>query len=144
MDLGGVKVVGGPLVLATDAGVDALEAKLGGTFPEGYRAYVTTLGEGVLGGTFVRVYPPWRIARELAPWRKRLKKYWFWDRGSAVLTKQRAVQSVIVADTLNGDELLFHPGERPAQEESSCQTMSWRCSRTIAGPIPRSSTPAAS
>src|SRR5439155_12964444 len=30
-----------------------------------------------------------------------------------------------------------------AQERSSCKTMSWRCSRTIAGPIPRSSTPAA-
>src|SRR5262245_14152676 len=32
----------------------------------------------------------------------------------------------------------------PAPERSSCKTMSWRCSRTIAGPIPRSSTPAAS
>jgi putative transposase len=32
----------------------------------------------------------------------------------------------------------------PAQERPSCETMSWRCSRMTAGPMPRSSTPAAS
>jgi hypothetical protein len=112
VDLSKVKIVGGPLVLATDAEIDALEAKLGVAFPDGYREYVTTLGEGVLGGIFVRVYPPWRIAKELARWRKRIRKYWFWDQGSAILTKQRALESIVIADTVNGDEMLFHPEER--------------------------------
>jgi hypothetical protein len=111
MDLSKVRIVDGPLALASDEQVNQLETKLGIVFPQGYREYVTTLGEGVLGGTFVRVYPPWRITRELREWRKRIKQYWFWDQGKAVLTKKRATESIIIADTLNGDELIFHPEE---------------------------------
>jgi predicted DNA-binding WGR domain protein len=111
LDLDKVKILSKPLFLATDKEVDALEEKLGITMPQGYREYVKTLGEGILGGTFVRVYGPGTIAKELVPWRKRIKQYWFWDQGSAVLTKQRAVESVIVGDTLQGDELIFHAEE---------------------------------
>ena len=111
LDLGAVTVVGGPLVLATEAEVDALEASLGFPFPAGYREYVTTLGEGVLGGTFVRVYAPWTVEKRLAPWRERIDAYWFWDDGAKLLTKERALESIVLADTLNGDELLFHPDE---------------------------------
>lgn len=114
MNLSNVKIIGGPLVLATDAQVDELEASLDVAFPKGYREYVTTLGEGVLGGTFVRVYPPWRIAKELQEWRERIAMYWFWDQGKSILTQERALESIIITDTLNGDELVFHP-EEPAQ-----------------------------
>ena len=87
------------------------ETQLWLTFPRGYREYITTLGEGVLGGSFVRVYPPWRILRELSEWRERLREFWFWDKGRKVLPKERALEAVIVADTLNGDELVFHTGK---------------------------------
>src|SRR5947209_9621257 len=110
MDLKTIRVVGGPLVLASAAEVADAESQLWITFPQGYRAYVTTLGEGVLGGSFVRVYPPWRILRELAEWRDRIRKYWFWDKGRKLLPKERALEAVIVGDTVNGDELVFHPG----------------------------------
>lgn len=98
-----------PLVLATPADVDALESHLWITFPVGYREYVTKLGEGVMGGTLVRIYPPWRIEKELADWRRRINKYWFWDNGREHLPKDRALECVIVGDTVNGDELVFHP-----------------------------------
>jgi predicted DNA-binding WGR domain protein len=111
LDLTKVKILGKPLIQATDQQVDALEKNLGVTLPQGYREYVKTLGEGILGGTLVRVYGPGTIAKKLNAWRKRIKQYWFWDQGSAVLTKQRALESVIIADTLQGDELLFHPEE---------------------------------
>jgi predicted DNA-binding WGR domain protein len=111
LNLKKVKIIGGPLIVATDKEVDALEKTLGVTLPQGYRDYMKTLGEGVLGGTFVRVYGPWRIAKDLKPWRKRIKQYWYWDLGSAILTKERAAESVIIADSLHGDELLFHPEE---------------------------------
>jgi hypothetical protein len=110
MDLKTIRVVGGPLVRATAAQVADAESRLWVTFPAGYREYVTTLGEGVLGGAFVRVYPPWRVLRELAGWRERIRQYWFWDKGRKVLPKERALESVVVADTVNGDELVFHPG----------------------------------
>jgi len=45
-----VTVVGGPLVLSSQAELDEAEAQLGIRFPFGYREYVTRFGEGVLGG----------------------------------------------------------------------------------------------
>jgi hypothetical protein len=104
-----VRVVGKPLVLATAAEVDALASRLWITFPSGYREYVTRLGEGVLGGSFVRVYPPWRVENEVQGWRRRVNKYWFWDQGRDRLPKERALECVIIGDTVNGDELVFHP-----------------------------------
>src|SRR5262245_54138289 len=58
-----ITVVGGPLVLSTATDVDAAEAQLGMHFPTGYRQYVTRFGEGTLGGSYIRVYPPHRILK---------------------------------------------------------------------------------
>jgi hypothetical protein len=44
-------------------------------------------------------------------WRKRIDEYWFWDDGKDVLTKPKALECVIVADTMDGDELVSHPSE---------------------------------
>jgi hypothetical protein len=60
-----IQVSGMPLVLAKPPEVNALESQLWITFPDGYREYVTKLGERVLG-LFVRVYPPWRILKGLS------------------------------------------------------------------------------
>jgi len=43
-----------------------------------------------------------------ADWRDRIKKYWVWDKGTDLLPKARALECVIVGDTGNGDELVFH------------------------------------
>lgn len=108
MNIHDVPVVAKPVILATPAEVDALAQRLWITFPKGYREFVTCLGEGTLG-SFVRVYPPWRIENELSEWRRRINKYWFWDAGHELLPKERALECVIIADTVNGDELVFHP-----------------------------------
>jgi hypothetical protein len=83
-----ITVIGSPLVLSTPAEVDAAEAHLGIRFPTGYREYVTTFGEGVLGGSYIRIYPPHRIlggtSNNLLQWRQRISECWFWDRGSAL------------------------------------------------------------
>jgi hypothetical protein len=107
-----VTVVGAPLVLSPPAEVDAAEAQLGIRFPSGYREYVTQFGEGVLG-SYVRIYPPRRIlsgANNLIEWRRRIDQYWFWDGSSGTLTKEQALEAVIIGDTLDGDELIVHPG----------------------------------
>lgn len=105
-----VTVVGGPVVPSPPTDVDAAEAQVGIRFPSGYRAYVTRFGEGVLGGSYVRIYPPRRILADLADWRQRIDQYWFWDDGSDVLTRAQASACVIIGDTLDGDELIVHPG----------------------------------
>jgi hypothetical protein len=109
MQIEHVRVIGQPLVLATDADVDELSDRLWVTFPAGYREYVTQLGEGVLGGSYVRIYPPWRIDNALDEWRHRIDKYWCWDEGLDVLPKARALECLVIGDTVEGDELVFHP-----------------------------------
>ena len=94
----------GTPVTATAEQIRALEAALGTRFPSGYREFMLMLGEGTLGGTYIRVYPPWRIERELEAWRDRVREYWFWDG----VPKERVLASVILGDTLDGDELIFH------------------------------------
>jgi hypothetical protein len=109
LNIKNVRVLKKPLVLAHAGEIDALESKLWLTFPSGYREYVTKLGEGVLGGTFVRIYPPWRIDKELGEWRQRISRYWFWEKSRGLLPKERALECIVIGDTLNGDELIFHP-----------------------------------
>ena len=108
-----VTVVGGPLVLSSPAEVDTAEAQLGIRFPSGYREFVTRFGDGVLGGSYIRIYPPRRIltgANNLTEWRQRIDQYWFWDDGRDVLTREQALESIIIGDTADGDELIVHPG----------------------------------
>jgi hypothetical protein len=104
-----VQVSKEPRILANQSEVDAVETRLWFKFPDDYREYVTELGEGVLGGSLVRIYPPWRIEKELAQWRQRINKYWFWDQGREILPKDRALECIIIGETVNGDELIFHP-----------------------------------
>jgi hypothetical protein len=113
MKLNDIKVTGGPLVPVKRSDVTDLESELWFEFPGGYSEYVTKLGDGILS-TLIRIYPPLRIKKELAEWRRRIDKYWFWDRGKKLLPKARALECIIVGDTLNGDELVFHP-HRPGQ-----------------------------
>src|SRR5262249_27848593 len=107
-----VPVRGGPLALPPPAEVNAAEAHLGIHSPSGYREYVPQFGEGVRGGSLLRIYPPRRIlsgANNLAEWRRRIDQYWFWDGGSDVLTKQQVLECIIIGDTAEGDELIIHP-----------------------------------
>ncbi len=141
MTLDDVTVVGEPLVRADDIQVDELETRLGVSFPNGYRQYITALGEGVLGGSYIRIYPPWRILDELQEWRQRIEEYWFWDEGRDVLSKQQALESIILGDTLDGDEVIFRPQQpqrilvlpRHSEQiyvagDDLWQAISWLCS----------------
>jgi hypothetical protein len=126
MDLSKMKFSSASLALASDQDIEEAVSKLKVTFPQGYREYVTTLGEGTLGH-FIRVYPPWRVLAELDSWRDRIRQYWFWDAGSDVLTDEQAEESIIIADTLNGAELIFHPSQSnrllvlPRDDEVICE-----------------------
>ena len=103
-----VQVIGGPLHLSTPEEVAFVEAQLNTKFPDGYREFVTTLGSGDYAG-LIRVYMPLRILKDLEEFRQRWDEYYFWDEGCEVLKKDQVLESIIVADTLNGDEIIFHP-----------------------------------
>lgn len=106
-----VKVAKGPLVTASAEQVRALEAELWLSFPEGYREYISRLGEGSLCG-FIQIHPPWRIEKDLDAWRRLHAQYWFWDEGPQLLPQKRAVECVCIGNTLDGDQLVFHPSRR--------------------------------
>ncbi len=93
--------------------IESLESSLWITLPDGYRDYMTRLGDGVLG-SFVRIYTPAKIRRELNEWRERVNKHWFWNKGKKLLPKDRALECMLVGDTTSGDELVFHPN-RPGK-----------------------------
>lgn len=87
------------------------ERLLGTRFPAGYADFVTRFGEGTYSG-FVRVYPPGRIAAEHRDeFQQRWGEYFLWEEGHDVLPRERVLESIIVADTLQGDELIFHPAD---------------------------------
>lgn len=91
--------------------VTAAEAALGARFPAGYAAFMARFGRGITGG-LVRVFPPNDIlhgSNNVSSWRKRIDEYWFWDESADVLSKAHALESVILGDTVGGDELIFHP-----------------------------------
>lgn len=100
------------LRLSSAHDVDEAEATLGIRFPAGYREYVTRFGEGVLGGSWIRIYPPQRILsgnNNHAEWRERIRQYWFWDEGREVLDQAAALECTLIGDTCDGDELIVHP-----------------------------------
>jgi hypothetical protein len=111
MTLGDLHVTSDPLYYNSAPDVDDAEARLGIRLPAGYREFIARFGEGFLGGC-IRVYPPYQILEgdnNVSAWRERISEYWFWDAGADVLTKDRALECVIVADTIDGDELVAHP-----------------------------------
>jgi hypothetical protein len=103
-----VRIIKQPLVVARPVDVDAFADRMWITLPDGYRDFVTRLGEGMFSG-YIRIYPPWRIENELASWRQRIKDYWFWAEGAPLLPQARAAECIVIGDTIDGDELVFHP-----------------------------------
>jgi hypothetical protein len=95
------------------AAISDAETRLGVRFPDGYRDFIARFGEGLLAG-YVRVYPPYQLLdgdNSIAEWRKRIDEYWFWEEGEAILPKHKALECHIIADTVDGDELVAHPDE---------------------------------
>lgn len=101
------------IILPINSGeIDSLEKKLNTKFPFGYRELICKFGEGWLKD--FRIYPPSRIlsgSNNINEWRKRIDEYWFWDEEPIVITKEKALECIIFADNINGDELIFHPNE---------------------------------
>ena len=83
--------------------VASLESQLGIRLPAGYADYLHRFGEGTLSDT-VRVYPPSRIRDEIVQTRTRWNEYYFWD--STLLSKEQVLASAVVADTVDGDEVI--------------------------------------
>src|SRR4051812_47941427 len=103
-----IKPKGQGLFRVDPSEIEAFESSRWIKFPSGYRDYMTVVGDGTLG-SFVRICTPAKIERELDEWRDRINKHWFWDRGKKLLPKNRALECVVIGDTVSGDELIFHP-----------------------------------
>jgi hypothetical protein len=91
--------------------IEQVEQQMNLSFPCGYAEYMTTLGVGTYCG-YVRVYPPAKILHESHEIQERWNTYYFWDAGWEVLEKEQVVESIPLADTGNGDELIFHPSRK--------------------------------
>jgi Domain of unknown function (DUF4259)/SMI1 / KNR4 family (SUKH-1) len=88
----------------------AVESKLGFSFPEDYRTFVTTLGAGETN-ICIRAFPPRFINDRINETRERFADYWFWTDSPDILTKDRALECLPFFDTDVGDDIIFHPDE---------------------------------
>jgi hypothetical protein len=89
------------------ASLEKLKQHLATALPAGYEELMRTVGPGTLRGA-VRVYGPQTLMRETQLWRERIARYWFWGDGP-LLAKKAAQGATRIADTLDGDELVFLP-----------------------------------
>jgi hypothetical protein len=92
-----------------EAALERLKAETATSLPDGYREMMQTLGPGTLG-TKVRVQGPETILRNAKAWRERVAQYWFWGAGP-LLSQDAAQGAFVVADTIDGDELVFLPAD---------------------------------
>ncbi|EWT01274.1 hypothetical protein N865_05630 [Intrasporangium oryzae NRRL B-24470] len=99
------------LTLHTTEEVDEAEAVLGLRLPDGYRELVTTLGDGVISG-LLRVCRPADLPRRQGFLAEVLHRGWFYDEPDETMSRTNAMESVMVADTLDGDVIIFHPDTR--------------------------------
>lgn len=96
------------LFLTNREEIERCEKMLNIEFDNDYKKYVLTYGNGILGGTYIRIYLPKRITKTLTEWRNRINEYWFWADYNAVLTKEAVLTSVRIGDTFDGDEIILH------------------------------------
>src|SRR5258705_13784995 len=96
------------LTLATSAEVDALEVNLNVSMPVGYKEYVTTLGFGDYCN-YIRIDMPSQILSSYEEYRNFLREYWFWEMGEDILAKEKALESIKIGATIDGDVIIFHP-----------------------------------
>jgi hypothetical protein len=96
------------LTLVAEREIDLLEKHFHMPVPDGYREFMTTLGVG-LYCDFVRVYPPLRILMQCEELRHLWSENFSWIAGERVLSRDEVVQSVIVGDTIDGDQIIGCP-----------------------------------
>lgn len=96
------------LVTSTIEEINQCEQQLHFNFEEDYKTYIQQYGEGLLGGTYIRIYPPMRIIAEQEEWLKRITEYFFWEDGKEVLTKEQVQEAICIGDTFDGDEIIFY------------------------------------
>jgi hypothetical protein len=97
------------LRLWTDADVDAAEESLAGRLPPGYRELMTTLGDGTFCDD-LRVFAPTELASQQAFFRTVFEQAWFFDDPDEELTPAYALASTSFAESLQGDQIIFHAG----------------------------------
>lgn len=93
---------------STDSDVDAAEGALGVPLPAGYRELMTTLGDGVISDILRAIRPA-----ELVAWQEQFQELtreaWFFDEPDETLTQSYALESFMIADSLDGDMIILHP-----------------------------------
>lgn len=129
------------LFVTTEAEIEQCENALSIRLDQDYKEYVLKYGNGIMGGTYVRIYLPARITNTLHVWRKRITDYWFWDDGKEVITKNDVLQSVRIGDTFDGDEIILfandyyvlprHSGLIYKTGSTLSETIEWLCSKGI-------------
>lgn len=110
LDLDRVKVRNGPVRPIAGAEIDTLEMRLSVRMPDGYRAYLTRLGDGSMN-LLAHVLPPATILARIEEHQGQMAAYWFWGEGVPGFGQLDAVRSIPVVDTDVGAIVAMAPGD---------------------------------
>lgn len=79
---------------------------MGNNLPKGYEDFLGNLGVGYVNN-WLRIYHPSEIMDNYVDFQQRLEEFYLWE--EEPIPKERAIASIFLADTMNGDELYFYP-----------------------------------
>jgi hypothetical protein len=105
-----IYLVTGKRQVAGTTEVDTLEQAFGAPFPQGYRDFVTRLGDGYLD-ELISIYPPTRILGSVDAFREAWAACYRWPEGQELLPQSRLLECIPLGETNYQDTIIFHPDQ---------------------------------
>lgn len=103
-----VQKLGNGLEVVSHEHVDAAERLTGAPFPADYREFVTTLGDGQYNAGYIYVLMPRSILAQYEELRRTWHEHAHFWQDSELLSAEELGQAIVLARTVDGDELVFH------------------------------------
>ncbi len=88
--------------------IDELEVSIGCRLPRGYREILTKLGVGTYCD-LINLITPKDVIDRTAKQRELWGAYYDWERGGHILSLDRAKNAYLIAQSIDGDDILLHP-----------------------------------
>jgi hypothetical protein len=90
--------------------IEQLKENFGCSLPE-YEAFVLKYGAAEIA-KMIRVYAPDDILEQYKEFRERWNTYYHWGDSESALEDDELQECFPIADTFNGDEFIFKPGDK--------------------------------
>lgn len=109
MEIPSIYIANSRLQVASEESVRVAQRAIGAQFPSGYSSFVTALGEGILNAHIYPRLPDQVSYGRLSTQQSLCERVDIWKDGFEVLSRDHICTSIAIADTADGDTIVFHP-----------------------------------